>query len=59
MSDNKDRPYCYIDHANKKSENYAANPYLFWLNQTRRERGQGDLDDAVADDHPNADPADS
>ena len=36
MSDDKQRPYCYVDHANKKSENYTANPYLSWLRQARR-----------------------
>lgn len=56
MLEKKDRPHCYIDHANKKSENYAANPYLFWLNQTRRERGAGDLDEGIADDRPDAEP---
>jgi hypothetical protein len=40
MSDHKDRPHCYLDHANKRSENYAANPYLFWLNQVRRKRAE-------------------
>ena len=40
MSDKKDRPHCYLDHANKRSENYAANPYLFWLNQVRRQRSR-------------------
>ena len=50
MSDNKRRPYCYVDHANKKSENYAANPYLFWLRQARRHRID-DRGDAADDGH--------
>lgn len=40
MADTKDKTYCYLDHANKKSENFGANPYLFWLNQVRRERAE-------------------
>ena len=40
MSNDKEKTYCYLDHANKKSENYAANPYLFWLNQVRRQRAE-------------------
>lgn len=40
MADKDGKTYCYLDHANKKSENFAANPYLFWLNQVRRERAE-------------------
>ena len=46
MTDKTKKNYCYLDHANKKSENYAANPYLFWLKQVRRLRDK----EAVEDD---------
>ena len=50
MTDNEKERHCYIDHANKKSEAYGETPYLFWLNQIRRnkertqQRGAADSD---------------
>jgi hypothetical protein len=38
MSRDKQKTHCYIDHANKKSEAFGATPYLFWLNQVRRQK---------------------
>ena len=49
MSDEKQRPHCYLDHANKKSENFAANPYSFWLKQVRRNRSTSEPDDRTTD----------
>lgn len=40
--DRDQRSYCYIDHANKQHEIYAANPYLSWFHQNRRERAKLD-----------------
>ena len=48
MSENNARSYCYIDHANKKSEINSANPYLSWLNQNRRQRAKLEVKDEVA-----------
>lgn len=46
-ADRDERSYCYIDHANKQHEIYAANPYLSWFLQNRRERAklEADVDD--------------
>lgn len=49
-ADRAGRSYCYIDHANKQHEIYAANPYLSWFHQNRRERAKlgAEVDDKPA-----------
>lgn len=59
MSKKKERPHCYVDHANKKSENFAANPYRFWLNQVKRQRERRELENDVTDGCVETDPVDS
>ena len=38
MSDDGKKSYCYIDHANKKSEVYKSSPQLYRFNQKRKKR---------------------
>lgn len=42
-----DRAYCYIDHANKKSEIDSVNHYLSRLNRNRRRRAELELHDEL------------
>lgn len=59
MPEKKERSYCYIDHANKTSEKFAANPYRFWLKQIQRQREARNLEDSTKGACAKSDPADS
>ena len=59
MSEKKEKSYCYIDHANKTSEKFAANPYRFWLKQVRRQREEREFEDRNTGARAVTDPADS
>ena len=49
-----ERAYCYVDHANKKVEIHAANPYLSRLNRVARRRAELELHDKL--EHASKDP---
>ena len=59
MSEKPKTPYCYVDHANKKSENYAATPYLFWLKQVRRNKDSESADEDDRSEETGQDDADA
>ncbi len=59
MPEKKEKSYCYIDHANKTSEKFAANPYRFWLKQVQRQREEREFRDRNTGAHTETDPADS
>ena len=59
MPEKKEKSYCYIDHANKTSEKFAANPYRFWLKQVRRQREERELENRSTGARAGTDRADS
>lgn len=46
MSDDSKKTYCYIDHANKKSEVYKSSPQLYRFNQKRKKRHESPVTEA-------------